>query len=348
MLETKLARRAAEVAFRASSRLHLARFDQRSPSRCQARSLLGLVHQAQRTPFGRGHDFRRIRTVLDYRRLVPLADTPCGATLPAALHAAHRAGLRTALALTVDARPRSPLFAGRLLLVQEEGRPERVPVLARPYTLAADVADPAAVARRCADEPVTCLAGPAERLLSLLQELRTLTGKGVGRVWPGLTAVLYSSASADAAKALREALGPAMLLLQTVWGPHGMVAVEDPRHGALRLLHDHGLVFEFLSADDRRLGLEEVEVGVPYELVLTSPAGAWSCRTGRTLCLERCDVPLVRFLETSAAREIVRPHAEAVTAPIPVPAPHRQSAGTPAVLPGSFVHSPWSALAGRE
>jgi hypothetical protein len=40
--------------------------------RCQARILRGLVHRAQATRFGREHDFRRIRSHDDFRRLVRL------------------------------------------------------------------------------------------------------------------------------------------------------------------------------------------------------------------------------------------------------------------------------------
>jgi hypothetical protein len=360
-----LARRAAEVVFRASSRVHLARLDQRSPAGCQSRILLGLVHRAQQTSFGRDHDFRRIRTVADYRRLVPVAESPCSAFLPAALHASHRAGLRTALALAAHACPKTPLLAGSLLLLDEEAYGIRVPALVRPYTLAIGAADPAALARRCAAETVTCLAGPAERLVPLLEQLRTLTGKGARDVWPRLAAVLHSSSSAAATEELRSTLGSGVRILETVWGREGMLAVEDPRHGCMRLLHDHGLYFEFLPLPSRalqaggngaagnapRLGLDEVEVDVPHELVLTSPAGWWSCRTGRVLCLERRDPPLVRFLETpiptAAAPEPARQREDEAALTVPVQPPHRQSAGTAAALPGSFAHSPWSTLAGR-
>ena len=41
-------------------------------ARCQKRTLLGLVHKAHTTRFGRDHDFRRIRDIQDFRRLVPL------------------------------------------------------------------------------------------------------------------------------------------------------------------------------------------------------------------------------------------------------------------------------------
>jgi hypothetical protein len=375
-----LARRAAEVVFRATSRRLLARLDQADPGRCQTRILLGLIHQAQRTRFGLDHDFRRIRTVADYRRLVPLApridlwadywetafpdlDGPSQAKLQPAipsslspspgLHAVHRAGLRTALALMNHARPKARLLAGRIVSLHEEGPAERLPALLRPYTKAAAAVDMDGLATVWAGEAVTCIVGPAEQLLLLAERLRTMTGKSVNEVWPGLTAVLCSGPPAPVQR-LRAEAGPSVLVLDAVWQPEGMLAVEDPRLCSLRLLHDHGLYYEFLpvhaAGDPPRLGLDEVEVGVPHELVVTSPAGLWSCRTGRTLCLERRDPPLVRFLETPApaavAPDTLHPRVDAVTTP--VRPPHRQSAGTPAALPGNFAHTPWSALAGRR
>ena len=49
--------RLREVVFAALSRLRLVRFDRLRPDRAQLRTLLGLVHRARCTPFGRDHDF---------------------------------------------------------------------------------------------------------------------------------------------------------------------------------------------------------------------------------------------------------------------------------------------------
>ena len=127
--------------------------------RCQRRILIGLVHQAQSTRFGRDHDFRRIRTAADFRRLVPLRSlsdfcreywqvsgcTTANATWPGpvlwhapstcvangamhnvpvthALLAAHRSAAMAALALVCRARPRARLFSGRVaLLASDDG-----------------------------------------------------------------------------------------------------------------------------------------------------------------------------------------------------------------------------------
>jgi hypothetical protein len=389
-----------EALFRASSRCHLARFDRRAPTRCQNRILLGLLHQARATRFGRDHDFRRIRTVADFRRLVPLCTRADlwrqywqpvyphlgGATWPASgpdtktngeagslspsrlvsvsdLQAAHRQALRTALALVAHARPRARLLSGGLLFAEGEGPsnvtkrgslPKTLPTLVRPY--ARTGAD--APAERWAQLPVTCLAGSVEGLLPLLESIKQVRGKRCVRdVWPGLTAILYTRRSVEAPVDQLRAEADGVLLLETTMRADGPIAVEDPRHGLLRLLYDHGVYFEFVPPDQAdeprcpRYGIGEVETGVPYELVVTSPAGLWACRTGRTVCLERLDPPLLRFLDTIvpqpplASEERLPGWADLIRPTLPAEAFHLQNGDSPAVPPGSSFHSPWSILA---
>lgn len=157
----RLGRRLAQVWLRAYSRRHLIEFDQLAVARAQQRILRGLVHRAAGTRFGRAHDFARIHTAADFRRLVPLR-TPAelwreygqpavphfgGSTWPgpmpylalpeqvsvgpfpcipvsAALWQAHqRAGL-TALALVAQVRPAAKLFSGRFVLLGDETAPD--------------------------------------------------------------------------------------------------------------------------------------------------------------------------------------------------------------------------------
>jgi hypothetical protein len=148
-------RRGTEALFRAAARRHLRRLDATDNSRAQIRTLLGLVHKARGTRFGRAHDFARIRTLDDYRRLVPVRTAPAlwrdywhpafpkldGVTWPgplplvaepaaaeplppvalaAELCAARGAAVRTAVALAAHARPRARLLAGTLLFLGGE------------------------------------------------------------------------------------------------------------------------------------------------------------------------------------------------------------------------------------
>src|SRR5277367_5707001 len=58
--------------FRRSAGRRLARLAQADPVRVQERTLLGLVHKARTTRFGRDHGFASIRSVADFQKAVPL------------------------------------------------------------------------------------------------------------------------------------------------------------------------------------------------------------------------------------------------------------------------------------
>jgi hypothetical protein len=403
LTECSLVRRATEALFRASSHRHLARFDRQAPARCQTRILLGLLHQAQNTRFGREHDFRRIRTIDDFRRLVPLCTRAdlwrqywqpvyphlAGTTWPGeedkvtrrqgdkvtedspltlspchlvTLSSCHREALRTAFALVAHVRPRTPLLSGAVCLPGDEGPSsvwergnliERLPALVRPFALLGDET----LVERWAHLPVTCLIGTAECLLPLLESVKQARGKRSLRdVWSGLSAILFTHRSPAAAAQLR-AEAEDVLLLEMAGRAEGPIAVEDPRHGLMRLLFDHGVFFEFVPLDRTsephcpRYGIEEIELGVPYELVLSSPAGLWACRIGRTVCLERRDPPLVRFLEpaaqTSVAGKRRSRRTDLILPTLPEAELHPQNGGSPAAPSGSSFHSPWSTLVDR-
>jgi hypothetical protein len=156
---TRLFRRLGGALFRNRARRRTAELDTLSVARCQQRILRGLVHQAHATPFGRAHDFRRIRTPADFQRLVPLR-TPASlwsdywqpvfpdladitwpgpvsglavAARPAengplclpispSLLAAHHAALQTSLALAGEGRRDSNFLAGQFCYVSEDDR----------------------------------------------------------------------------------------------------------------------------------------------------------------------------------------------------------------------------------
>jgi hypothetical protein len=360
-----LARQVFGELLRSCGYQHLARLDHSQAARSQKRILFGLVHRAGPSLFGRQHDFRRIRTRDDFRRLVPLTceadqrwaslQTPRPDILLDAVDAAHRQALRTALALTVHLRPRRHLLRGQVLSLDSPAHSCRLPHLIRPFTLTA----PATVEswKGMAHLPITAVLGPADRLQTLLLALILLSGKSsLQEVWPGLTLVLALGDEGEL-ETVRPAewVGDGVLSLQVVTSPQGPFAVADPGSGLYRLLCDHGLYYELLPIRDGvtdagcRLGIEDVEPGVTYELVVTSPAGFWAWRTGKHVSFEASQQLLFRFLPAVPAP--ARAPAETVLvrhdAAITLPPGHPQSAGIPAEPPESFVRSPWSLLADR-
>jgi hypothetical protein len=371
LVGTRLVRRLTDTLFRGRARRHVAALDHLDVARAQLRTLRGLVHRAHTTRFGRDHDFRRIRSAEDFRRLVPLrtpADfwrdywqpafpnlggttwpgpipaliaTPSSATpyvpAPPALWEGHRAAALTALSYIASARPEARLFSGRMLLVGDAppattvgagvqaggfeslGLGELPPRL-RPYAYVPrqcklGTCPPEARLHSLAEQsihlPVTCVAGRAEVLGRFLSLCKRESGWPQGAdIWPGLMAVVYGNAPGEVPRRrLAEELGVPQrrqppLLLEACVQAEGAIAVEDPRHGCLRALCDHGVYFEFVPEQEvgqprpARHALSDVVPGLPYAVALTSAAGVWACLAGVRVCFDRRDPPLLHVLES--------------------------------------------------
>jgi hypothetical protein len=393
LADTRLARSVVDTVFRARSRRRIAELDQQTLARCQNRTLLGLVHRAHATRFGRDHDFPRIRTARDFQRLVPLR-TPAelwreywqpafpnlaGATWPGPipylaissgqangpfpyvpvsrdLWAVHQTAALTSLAFVMHARPRARLCSGRLFLLgggttlTPLGDPDQadsveavaireLPAVLQPYACTLPRRDQSGplsetrllqdLAERSTLLPVTCIAGTGQRVSQFMTHVKRLTGRGrLADIWPGLAAVLYTRTELDPDRDwLESSIGsPDVLCLEMYLLPEGAIAVEDPSHGRLRLLPDHGVYFEFVPVDQvgkprpERHSAAEVKLGVPYALALSSPAGVWACLVGSVVCFEKQDPPLLRLMET---RKLWEPTVLAEPAPLKIAATTR-------------------------
>ena len=285
-----------------------------------------------------------------------------------ALWAAHQAAVMTALAFVMHARPQARLCAGRLLLLDsgatlkplsDPGNTEcleavairRLPTALQPYALTSSTAllpmdglRQQQVMQRLGErsivQPVTCLAGDGRRLLEIVAHVRKTTGRErLIEIWPKLAAVVYTRGSGRTTREdLNRELGPdAPLLLEMDLRPEGALAVEDPRYGRLRLLHDDGCYFEFVPLDEigkprpLRCSADEVKLGVPYAVALTSPAGVWACLVGSVVQFERRRPLLFRLLDDAFVPQMP-----------PTPRANPPSA-TPALLP---IRSPHTKLVG--
>lgn len=308
LVDVPFVRRVLDVFFSARARLHLVWLDRLRPDRAQAHALLRLVRDGVRTPFGRDHDFARVRSADDFRRLVPLRRS--APILPTdGILALHRRGLRTALALCVVACPRRARLLTQpfVWLGPASLRDTWLPRLVRGIATTHPASEPG------------CLVGPASRVAPF-------------------------AASATACIAWRDDL-PAdavrsPLLVEAIVRPEGTVAVHDPRHDRFRLLVGHGAYYEFLPAAEideprpTRLTLAEVRPGETYELVVSTP-GAYATRTGIGVAFEE-RLPLFRRVSLPVSRPA-----------LPEPATHPRTAGTPAGRPGTAARIPWSAHADR-
>jgi hypothetical protein len=249
-----------------------------------------------------------------------------------AMLGSNRRAALTTLALFRTAHPDTPLFTGRIFFLG--GSTDLVPLtnagpsilagdlsgiaarqvssLLRPYTfppldlaLVSDWEDKIQrLAEASAALPITAISGIPSWLLVLFDRLKRVTGRAhIAEVWPTLRLVVHGGTKFDPYRALfrREIGSDDVHFLETYPCSEGFVAAEDPRHGLLRLIPDHGIFFEFVPVgelgQDRptRHTLADLELGVSYAVVLTTCAGLWSYVVGDTVCFAQRDPPLLRF-----------------------------------------------------
>jgi hypothetical protein len=249
----------------------------------------------------------------------------------AAMLASNRRAALTGLSWFCAAHPHASLFSGRMFFLggsTDLTRPDpafpqtlagdlsgiairEVPSILRSYTFPpldlALLTDWEEKLDRLADQsarlPVTLVSGVPSWLLVLFERLRQLTGRErIAEVWPTLRLVIHGGTRFDSYRALfRRLVGEDVHFLETYPASEAFIAAEDPRHGLLRLIPDHGVFFEFVPVAE--LGLDrparhtvaDVVPGVQYAVVLTTCAGLWSYDLGDTICFEQRDPPLLRF-----------------------------------------------------
>jgi hypothetical protein len=187
-----------------------------------------------------------------------------------------------------------------------------VPAFLRPYTFPPlDIAllrdweqKMTLLAERSAREAITAVGGVPSWLLLLFERLLQITGKScIADVWPSLRVVIHGGTKFDPYRPLFRRLigGDGVQHHETYPASEGFIAVEDPRHGLLRLVPDHGIFFEFVPVDEldkdhpTRHTTADLQVGEQYAVVLTTCAGLWSYVLGDTVCFERREPPLLRF-----------------------------------------------------
>src|SRR5260370_2775022 len=122
------------------------------------------------------------------------------------------------------------------------------------------------LAEQSANLPITVLSGIPSWVLTLFDYLKKVTGKQhIIDIWPTLQLIIHGGALFDPyRRVFREVIGSDQVKFQDTYpASEGYIAVEDPRHGILRLLVDHGIFYEFVP-------LEELEAEKPSRHTLAS------------------------------------------------------------------------------
>jgi GH3 auxin-responsive promoter len=246
------------------------------------------------------------------------------------MRSSRKAGFTTT-ALYLAAHPESSLLTGRLFFLggstnlRQLGEGEalagdfsgivanEVPVPLRAYTfppvdpgLSTDWDDLVERwATASARLPITLISGIPSWLLVFFERLKAVTGRqSVAEIWPSLRVVVHGGTRFDPYRKLfRQVIGNDRVDFQETYACSecGFIAAEDPWHGLLRLLPDHGIFFEFVPVDELdaerpvRHTVIDLEPGVHYAVILTTCTGLWSYLLGDTVCFEQRNPPLLRF-----------------------------------------------------
>lgn len=239
-----------------------------------------------------------------------------------------RSGLDV-IAFHLAARPQSRLFSGKSFmlggsteLVEEAPGvysgdlsgiiTHTLPVWGRPFSfpgrelaLLADWEEKLErLAQASLHEQIRVLAGLPSWLLILLERVRTLRGDSAANPYPEMELLVHGGVNFGPYRhRFEEMLAGSHAELREVYAAsEAFIAVADRGAGeGMRLNLDHGVFYEFVPLEEmnaeqpRRHWVGNLEPGVKYAVIVTTPAGLWSYILGDT----------VRFIETDPPRLLI-------------------------------------------
>jgi len=117
------------------------------------------------------------------------------------------------------------------------------------------------------------------------------TGKKVKDIFPDFSLFIYGGVNFEPYRAkLFDTIGKAVDSIETYPASEGFIAYQDKQHEpGLLLLLNNGMFFEFIPAEEyfndnpQRLGIDEVDLGKNYALIINSNAGLWGYSIGDTI-----------------------------------------------------------------
>lgn len=139
---------------------------------------------------------------------------------------------------------------------------------------------------------VTSLSGVPSWVLLLLQRILEKTGKDhIKDVWPGLEVFFHGGVSFEPYRErFREIIHGPLNYVETYNASEGFFGIQDRLDSTeMLLMLDYGIYYEFMpmeelgKEDPKCLGLDEVETGVNYALIISTNGGLWRYMIGDTI-----------------------------------------------------------------
>ena len=142
------------------------------------------------------------------------------------------------------------------------------------------------------EENVTSISGVPTWTLVLFKRILEITGKScIAEVWPSLELYMHGGVSFTPYKEqFKKLIGKDITYLDMYNASEGFFAAqEDPADEGMLLFTDHGIFMEFMPIEEygkknpETVGLDKIELGKNYALVISTNAGLWRYLLGDTI-----------------------------------------------------------------
>lgn len=138
---------------------------------------------------------------------------------------------------------------------------------------------------------VRSLMGVPSWILIYLEKVLEISGKqNLHELWPHLELLIHGGVSFTPYRKQYEILlGPSVHYLETYNASEGFFGIQDIENEDMLLMLDYGVYYEFILAEEwgkdhpKAIGIEEVETGRNYALILSTNAGLWRYMIGDTI-----------------------------------------------------------------
>lgn len=142
-------------------------------------------------------------------------------------------------------------------------------------------------------ENVTSIQGVPTWTIFLIKRILELSGKeNILDVWPNLELFVHGAVAFGPYRDLFKLLVPnkKMNYMEVYTASEGFFGIQDRlSHDDMLLMLDYGIYYEFMPLEEinkdypKTLSLEEVQVNIPYAMVISTNAGLWRYSIGDTI-----------------------------------------------------------------
>jgi hypothetical protein len=164
------------------------------------------------------------------------------------------------------------------------------------------------------NENVTSVAGVPSWMLVLLKRILERSGaKTIKEIWPNFEVYFHGGVSFGPYKEQFKQLfgSDKVSYLQLYNASEGFFGIQDqPNSDEMLLMLDYGIFYEFqeLGQDKPVICLDDVKVGIDYEIIISTNAGLWRYRLGDVI--QFTSINPYRFIITGRTKQFINVFGE--------------------------------------